>query len=75
MKQDKAQLEVLKIISEKSDFILPKRKNNKMAKELERALKAGLVKKNIRLKGRNKDKEEIFYTITNGGLSKLNQIK
>lgn len=63
MKQDKAQLEVLKIISEKSDFILPKRKNNKMAKELERALKAGLVKKTFALKVAIKIKKRSFIPL------------
>lgn len=71
MKQDTAQLKILTLISTKTDFMLPKRKNNQMAKALERAVKAGLVKKNVKKTGRNGKKEEIFYTITNGGLSKI----
>lgn len=48
MKQDTAQLKILTLISTKTDFMLPKRKNNQMAKALERAVKAGLVKKNVK---------------------------
>ncbi len=72
MKQDKTQLKLLEIIANNEAFILPKRKNNGMAKELERAVRAGLVKQNTKPTGRGGKKETIYYTITQGGLSKLN---